>query len=109
MLQHAGPIVGRLIAQEQTDLASLDGRLLRRATPQRAWRAAEQREKRLVESADAAEARGEGDLGHRQRRLVNELLREQHAAGLSDGDRGSAEVLSAQAPELSLADAQPLG
>src|SRR5215831_6082308 len=99
MLEHAGPIVGRLIAEEQTDFASLGGRALRStAAPQCVWRAAEQRQKRLVESADAAEARSEGDLGHGERRLVNELLREQHAAGLGDGTRGSAEVLLAQAP-----------
>src|SRR5215831_21088299 len=109
MLEHAGPIVGRLIAEEQTDLASLGGRGLRSvSSPQRVWRAAEQRQKRLVESADAPETRGKGDLGHWQRCLVNELFCEQHAAGLSDGHGGRAEVFPAQAPELPLPDAKPL-
>ena len=77
--------------------------------PQRARRAAEQPLKRLVEAPDAAEAGGERDLGHRQARLVDELLGEQHAPRLRHRDRRGAEMLLEQAAQLPLADAQPRG
>ena len=109
-VQHRRPIVRRVIAQQQRDLAARPGRHVFGArAPQCARRAAEQRLKRLVEAADAAEAGGEGDLGHRQLGLVDELLGQQHAAGLRDGDRRGAEMLLEQPPQMALADAEPLG
>ena len=55
--------------------------------PQRAGRPAEQLAEGLVEAAHAAEARGQRHLGHRQVRVVDQLLGEQHAPRLRDGDR----------------------
>src|SRR4029450_8259428 len=93
-LQRAGPIVGRLIAQKQADFAARAGGDLRTASaPQGARRTAEHRLKRLVESAETAEARRKRDLGHRQGRLVNELLGETNTAGVSDPGRRGAPVL----------------
>src|SRR3954447_5742608 len=48
-------------------------------------------------------------LGHRQARLVNELLGEQHAVRLRDCDGRSAEVLLEQAAQLPSAHAEPFG
>src|SRR4029077_7011241 len=109
-LSHARPIVGGLESQEQTDLATRTGLSLHSLpAAQCARRTTVQRHERLVESADTPEARRERDLGHRQRRLVDELLREQHAAGLSDRDRRGTEMLATQAPELALAQSQAAG
>ncbi len=63
----------------------------------------------LVEAPHAAEARRHRDLRHRQPGLLDQLLGEQHAAGLGDRDRRGAEVLAEQPPQLPLADAQPVG
>jgi hypothetical protein len=55
--EHRAPIIGRLIAQQQADFAARSGGDIGPARPpQRARRTAEQRLKRLVEPADAAEA-----------------------------------------------------
>ena len=75
----------------------------------RTGRPAEQTAEGLVEPAHAAEPRGERDLRHGHARLVDELLREQHAAGLRDRDGGRAQVLLEQPAELATADAQPVG
>ena len=40
---------------------------------------------------------------------MDELLGEQHAARLGDGDRRGAQMLPEQPPELALADAEPSG
>ena len=40
---------------------------------------------------------------------MDQLLGQQHAAGLGDGDRRGAEVLAEQPPQLPLADAEPVG
>ena len=42
-------------------------------------------------------------------RVVQELLGEQHAARLGDGDGRGAEMALEQAAQLAAADAQPLG
>ena len=97
-----------MIAQQQIDLAMRAGWNVGPASaPQLARRASEQRQERLVEPAQAAEARGEGDLGHRQVRLVDQLLGEEHTAGLRDRDRRGAEMLAEQAPQLPLSHAEP--
>jgi hypothetical protein len=77
--------------------------------PERAGRAAKQVAENLVEAAHAAEARGQRHLGHRQAGVVQQLLGEQHAPRLGDGDGRGAEMVLEQPPELAATDAQPLG
>ena len=76
---------------------------------ERARRPAEEVLERLVEAPHAAEPRRQGDLGHRQAGVVDQLLREQHASRLGDRHRRGAEVLHEQASELARADAESLG
>ncbi|MNQ61223.1 hypothetical protein D3C85_755340 [compost metagenome] len=66
--------------------------------PQGARRAPEQVQEYLVEAADAAKARCEGDLGHRQMRFVDELLGQQYAPGLGDRHGRCAQMLAELAP-----------
>ena len=47
----------------------------------------------FVESPDASESGCEGDFGHGHPGFVDELLGEEHAAGLRDGDGGGSEML----------------
>ena len=63
--------------------------------------------KDLVESPDAAEARRQGNLGHRQPRVVDQLLGQEYPPGLGDRDRRSAKMLPEQATKLAPANAQP--
>ena len=110
--QHAGPVVGRPVGQAQRHAVArrvVDAALLARLAAQRAGRPAEQVAEDLVEAAHAAEARGQRHFGHRQARVVQQLLGEQHAPRLRDGDRRGAEMLLEQPPQLAAADAQPLG
>jgi hypothetical protein len=44
--------------------------------------------KSLIKSPDASKSAGERDLDHREIGLMNQLLGEQHAAGLRNCDRG---------------------
>jgi hypothetical protein len=105
-LNHSGPVVWRLVAQQKNDLAGRPGTKVRSAgAPQFARRAAEQRLEGFVETANAAEPRGERDFGHRQPRLMDELLGKQNAAGLRDRHRRRAEMLAEQTPELPFAQA----
>src|SRR5262249_39157989 len=73
-----------------------------------ARRAVKERKKRLIEAADALESRCEGDLGHREPRFVDELLGEMDAARLGDRKRRSAQMLAEEAPQLPLADSEPV-
>jgi len=59
---------------------------------------------RFVEPTDAPEARRERDLPHRHSRVVNELLRKKHTAGLRDCNRRRSEVLVEEPAELPFAD-----
>ena len=63
--------------------------------------------KDLVKSPDAAEARCQGNLGHRQSRVVDQLLGQKYPPGLRDRDRRSAKMLAEQASKLAPANAQP--
>ena len=110
--QHRRPVIGRAVAQPHGDADRGDrafGQGDDGLAPQGAWRPAIELLEGLVEPADAAEARGERDLGHRQPGVVDQLLGEQHATGLGHGDRRGAEMLLEQAAELASADAQALG
>jgi hypothetical protein len=96
-----------MIAQQKADLAMPPCRDVQAArAPQIAGRTTKQRQESFVESADAAEPCGEGDLGHRQMGFVDELLGEQNAAGLGNSDRRCAKMLAEQAPELPLTHTQ---
>jgi hypothetical protein len=96
-----------VIAQQQNDLTLRSGRAVWAAhAPQLARRAAEQSEEGFVEAAHAAKSRGEGDFGHRQSRLMNELLGEEDAPGLGNRHRGSSEMLAEQATQLPFTEAE---
>ena len=88
--QHRRPIVRRPVAQPQR-YAGLRGWARRarrhRLAAQRARRAPEHVAERLVEPPHAAEAGGESHVRHRHARLLDQLLREQHATRLGYGDR----------------------
>ena len=73
-----------------------------------ARRAAEELVERLVIAAHAPEPGRERDLGHREPRLVDELLREEDAAGLRHGHGRRAEVLLEETAKLALPHADPL-
>jgi hypothetical protein len=64
---------------------------------------------RFVESPDAAEAGGEGDLGHGHLSFVDKLLGEEDTAGLRDRDGGGSEMLMEEAAELAFAYAEAFG
>src|SRR5581483_8594075 len=107
--QHRLPVVRLTITQAHRDPAR--GPLAESSAPvapQSARRAPEESMKRLVEAPNASEAGGERHFAERHPRLVHELLREEHAPGLGDGDGRGAEVLLEQAPELPRADAEAL-
>jgi hypothetical protein len=111
MREHRRPVVGRPVAQPESDpriVLRRRGRPRADSTPERARRAREELLERLVEAADAPEARRQRDVAHAQPRLVNELLREENAAGLGHGERRGAEVTLEEAPELARAHAQAL-
>ena len=85
--QHGCPVVRRMIAQQEADLAMPPCRdFVAACAPQITGRTTKQRQECFVESADAAEPCGKGDLSHRQVRFMDELFGEQNAAGLGDGD-----------------------
>lgn len=65
--------------------------------------------KRLMKTADAAEAGGEGNVRHGHAGLVDELFGKQHAPGLGHGDGRRAEVLKEQSSELAFAHPEPFG
>jgi len=85
-------------------------RRVRRAglAAQRARRATEKVAEGFVEPADAAEPRGQCHLRHRQMGIVQELLCEQHATGLGDGNGRGAEVTLEQSAKLPGADPQAI-
>jgi hypothetical protein len=62
----------------------------------------------FIEAAYAAESRGDGDLRHRHPGLVDQLLGEEDAPGLRNGDRGSAKVLEEEATKLAFAQTKSL-
>jgi hypothetical protein len=79
------------------------------AAPQLAGRALVEGKEGVVEAADAAEARGHGDRGHGQTRVMQELFGEEHAAGLRNCQGRCADVLIEEAAELTLANAESFG
>jgi hypothetical protein len=63
--------------------------------------------KDLVKPPNASKARCQGNLCHRQLRVLNQLLGEKYSPGLGNRDRGSTKMLPEQASKLALADTQP--
>ena len=105
---HRMPIVGRCIGQHERD--AFRACLLADGTArpaQLARRSPIQRVECRIKATDAAEARRQGDFRHRHGRLDDELLREEHAACLSDRDSRCSEVLPEQPPQLPLTDPEP--
>jgi len=107
--QHRRPVVRRFVAQLQRNLAPRRRRHATADAAQRSGRTAEEALERFVEASNAAKARGERHLAHRQRRLVDELLGEQDPSGLRDRDGRRTEVCAEQPAELAFADAEPRG
>ena len=103
---------GRTAGGTRGGAQSRRGRERRRRPPepsQRARRAVVGLQERVVEAAQAAEARRERDLGHGQVGLVDQPLREVEAAGLRHGERRGADVGDEEAVEVARADAEPGG
>jgi hypothetical protein len=103
------PVQRRAERQAQLQRGRLAVGALRRArAAQDARRAAPGAAHRVVEAADAREPRRERDLRERQRRLVDELLREVQTPGLRDREGRSTEVLEEESPKLARTDAEPV-
>ncbi len=81
--EHRAPVVGCPIAEAQCDVGFRGGEF---APAEGAGWALEEVEEGFVEAADAAESGGGGDLRHGHVGFVEEVLGEEYAAGLSDGD-----------------------
>jgi len=71
-------------------------------------RAPENAQKGFVEAAHAAEAAGQRDVGHRQGGLADELLGQHDAACLCDGDGRGAQVLTKEASQVPVTQAEAL-
>ena len=110
--QDGRPVVRWSIPQPDRDAGRAD-RALRQCgddfPAERARRAVEEVLERLVEAPHAAEPRCQGDLGHRQAGVMDQLLREQDASSLGHRHRRGSEVLHEQASEMARADAESLG
>ena len=85
------------------------GQASRPAPPQLRRRRAEGLAHGRVEAAQAREACRVGDLGHRQRRLLEELAREVRAPRPRDGLRRRAQVLLEEAAQVAARHAEALG
>jgi hypothetical protein len=107
--QHRRPIVGSAIVQPQRHGRGRIGQGGLTAAAQLARRAAEQLGEGVVEPADTAKARGQGDLRHGQTRFVDQLLGEVDPAVLGDSHGRGAQMLLEQPTQLALAHAQALG
>ena len=101
------PIVRRPVRQQDRDLRRRSA--ARRPPSELTRRPVIHFLKSLVEASHAPKAAGQRHLDHRQPRLMNQLLRQQHATRLRDRDRRSADMATKQPPQLTLADAQPIG
>lgn len=62
-----------------------------------------------IESSDATESRGKGDVAHRQSGFIDELFCKMQAAGMSHGDRRRSEMLEKKAAEMARADSEMFG
>jgi hypothetical protein len=63
--------------------------------------------KDLIKSPDASKARRQGNLSHRQSRVLDQLLGEKYSPRLGNRDRGRTKMLGKQASKLALTDTQP--
>jgi hypothetical protein len=105
--EHGFPVVRRPVAEaEGYACVGLAGGSF---ATQGVRRAVEEMLERLVEAPQAAESGCECDFGHRHSGFVYELLGEENAAGLRDGDWGSSEMLMEEPAELAFADAEAFG
>jgi hypothetical protein len=103
--EHRSEVVRRPITEPQCQhLARLSLRRRERPPAQVARRHAVGIAKCGIETPQAAEARGQRDLGDRQRGFGQQLLGEQQATRTVHADRCGAEALHEQASQLPLAD-----
>ena len=107
--EQVGEVVRRAEREAERDLPVGGSGARSPEPPQRARRAVVGLQERVVEAAQAAEARRERDLGHGQVGLVDQPLREVEAAGLRHGERRGADVGDEQAVQVARADAEPGG
>jgi hypothetical protein len=63
--------------------------------------------KDLVKSPNASKPRCQGDLCHRQSRVLDQLLGEKYSPRLGNRDRGRTKMLGKQASKLAVTDTQP--
>src|SRR5206468_3055213 len=107
--EHGVPIVRRTIAQPQIHLRSgvgttVDGGCATQIT----GRPLKEIAKCLIEAAHTAESGSERDVRHRHRGFVDQLFREENAAGLCHGDWRSAKVLKKEPAKLALTQTESL-
>ena len=108
-VEHALPVIGRTEVQAEEILVSWLGAGLPRQTTDLRGRSMVDLADAGVEATDAAESGGEGDLGHGQSGLIDELLGEVKAASLRDGNRSGAEMTQEEAAQVTRANSQALG
>jgi hypothetical protein len=101
------PVVGRAVAKAKGD--ALFFVLCGALSAEGAGWAMEEVEEGFVEPAETAEASSHRYFGHGHLGFVDELLCEEDATGLGDGDRGRSEVLKEEATELTFAEAEAIG
>ena len=106
--EHARPVVGRAVrqAQRQRQRRGRRGAVRAGAAAQPRRRHAVAAAEGVVEAAHAREAARERHLGHGQRRLGEQLLREQQTARQHELDRRDAQLLVDDAAELARARAR---
>ena len=105
-VQHRGEVVGRAITQPQGHhFTGGQGGALAQVARRHAVFLAE----RGVETGQAAEACGQGDLGNRQRGFGQQLLGEQQAARAMHFHRRHPKAIGEQAPQLAFAQSHFAG
>jgi hypothetical protein len=100
--EHGVPVVGRAITETEHD-AGVGGDGVRLSADGAGWTVKEIMED-FVESAEAAETGCERNFGHGHLGFVDELLGEEDAAGLCNGDGRGSEMLEEEAAELAITD-----
>ncbi len=100
------PVEWRSVVEPQTYAADSVRRGTRLAATHLRRGAAHGVGEQRVEPAQTSEARGERDVGDRQRRLLEQLLREPEPPGLRERDRRHAEPMLDRAPQVTRADTE---
>ena len=104
--QHRGPVERRTVLQGDCQRLAR-GRTVAHAPPHRRRRTAVAQLHGGIEPPHAAEAAGERHLGHRQRRVDDQLPRQRQPPRLGERERADAQLGAHRAAEVAPGDAQP--